>query len=66
MLAKNNPLDVVTGHVLKFILFESSSVGKIRSEISTFLEVEYDDHLATTISEILIRLDEADLIEPMS
>ena len=59
-------LDIVTGHVLKFIMSESSSVGELRSEISTFLEVEDDDHLATTISEILIRLDEADLIEPMS
>ena len=59
-------LDIVTGHVLKFIMCESSSVGELRSEISTFLEVEDDDHLATTISEILIRLDEAELIEPMS
>ena len=66
MLARNNPLDAVADHVLKFILFESSSVGEIRSEISTFLEAEDDDRLATTICEILIRPDGADQIEPLS
>ena len=66
MLARNNPLNVVAGHVLKFILFDSSSVGEIRAEISTFLEAEDDDRLATTICEILIRPDGVDKIEPLS
>lgn len=58
-------LDVFTGHVLKFILSESSNVGGLRSEIATFLIVEDDGHLAMTISDILIFLDEAELVEPV-
>ncbi len=42
----------------------SSNVGELRSEISTFLEVDDDNHLGTTIHNILIRLEEAGLIEP--
>lgn len=57
-------LDIVTGQVLKLIMSESSSFDDLRLEISTFLEVDNDNHLAQTISDILSRMDEVGLIEP--
>ncbi len=58
-------LDIVTGQILKLIMSGSSSVGELRPGTATFLEVDDDNHLAGTISDILIRLEEAGLIEPV-
>lgn len=55
-------LDIVTGQVLRLIDSGRSNVGGIRSEISAFLEVGNNDHLADEIAAILVRLEEAGLI----
>ncbi len=58
-------LDIVTCQVLKLIMSESSIFDDLRLEISIFLEVNNDNRLAQTISEILSRVEEAGLIEPV-
>ena len=58
-------LDIVTGKVLMLIMSGSSSATEFRSEISTFLEVDDDNRLSKSISDILSRLEEAGLIEPL-
>ena len=57
-------LDILTGQVLTVIISESPSVAELRTQISTFLEVENDERLAKTIDGILSRLDDAGLVEP--
>ena len=61
---QTHSLDIVTGRVLKLIMSGSSSFDDLRLEISTFLEVDNDNHLAQTISDILSRMEEVGLIEP--
>ena len=56
-------LDILTGQVLTVIMAESPSVAELRSQTSTFLEVENDERLAKTIDGILSRLEEAGLVE---
>ena len=58
-------LDIVTGRILKGIMSGSANLGDLCLEISTFLEVDNDDHLAKTICNILNRLEEAGLIKPI-
>ena len=61
---QTHSLDIVTGRVLNLIMSESSSFDDLRVEISSFLEVNNDNRLAQTITEILSRVEEAGLIEP--
>ncbi len=62
---QTHSLDIVTGRVLKLIMSGSPSFDDLRAEISIFLEVNNDNRLAQTISEILSRVEEAGLIEPV-
>ena len=61
---QTHSLDIVTGQVLKIIMSGPSSFDDLRLKISIFLEVNNDNRLAQTISEILSRSEEAGLIEP--
>jgi PqqD family protein of HPr-rel-A system len=58
-------LDVVTGRILIELTDRFRGVPEIRSGIARFLEVPDDERLASTIVDILNRLEEAGLIERM-
>jgi PqqD family protein of HPr-rel-A system len=56
-------LDVVTGWILTDLTGGSRDLLEIRSGIARFLEVPDDERLASTIADILVRLEDAGLIE---
>jgi PqqD family protein of HPr-rel-A system len=58
-------LDVVTGRIVTELTDGSRDLLEIRSRIAKFLEVPDDDRLASTVANILIRLEEVGLIERM-
>lgn len=58
-------LDIVTGRALKLIVTGIQSDREIRSEISTFLEVNDDSLLAEAVGTILNRLEEVGLVAPI-
>jgi PqqD family protein of HPr-rel-A system len=59
-------LDIVTGRILVLLMAGPHDIGQIRSRISQFLEVPDDDQLAATIGGILMRLENAGLVEHAS
>ena len=56
-------LDIVTGEVLKIIITGPSSVENLCDQIATFLNVNNDAHLTSTVNDTLARLEEIGLIE---
>jgi PqqD family protein of HPr-rel-A system len=59
-------LDVVTGRILTELTAGSRNLLEMRSDVARFLEVADDERLGSTITDILIRLEEAGLIERMN
>jgi PqqD family protein of HPr-rel-A system len=58
-------LDIFAGQMLKLIMSCAPSISELRSEAARFLEVEPDDRLTQTVEELLRRLEEVGLIEPV-
>jgi PqqD family protein of HPr-rel-A system len=59
-------LDVVTGRILTELTKGSRDLLEIRSGIAGFLEVPDDERLASEIADVLLRLENAGLIEQMA
>jgi PqqD family protein of HPr-rel-A system len=58
-------LDIVTGRILILLMAGSCPASVVRSSVSSFLEVADDDRLAATVHDILMRLEDAGLIESL-
>jgi PqqD family protein of HPr-rel-A system len=59
-------LDIVTGQILTLLIVGSRPVSVIRSSVSRFLEVPDNDELAGTVDDILMRLEDAGLVERLN
>ena len=58
-------LDIVTGDVLRVIIDGPPDVAELRSMIADFLDVKNDERVAEATDDILSRLENAGLIEPV-
>jgi PqqD family protein of HPr-rel-A system len=56
-------LDIVTGQILTLLMAGSCTASAVRSSLSRFLEVPDDDKLAANVDDILMRLEDAGLVE---
>jgi PqqD family protein of HPr-rel-A system len=56
-------LDIVAGQILTLLMAGSCTASVLHSSLSRFLEVPDDDKLAATADDILIRLEDAGLVE---
>jgi PqqD family protein of HPr-rel-A system len=56
-------VDIVTGQILTLLTSGRTTVAAVRSDVSAFLEVPDDDKLADTVHGILLRLEDAGLVE---
>ena len=58
-------LDILTGEVLKAIMSGQANRADIHAAIAAFLDVDDDAQLAATLRDVLARLEDAGLIEPL-
>jgi PqqD family protein of HPr-rel-A system len=56
-------LDIVAGQILILLMAGSCTASAVRSSLSRFLEVPDDEKLAATANDILMRLENAGLVE---
>jgi PqqD family protein of HPr-rel-A system len=56
-------LDIVAGQILTLLMAGNCTASAVRSSVSRFLEVPDDDKLAVTANDILMRLEDAGLVE---
>ena len=58
-------LDIAVAEVLKLISERRAKRGEIREQLASFLEVDNDSELDKAVSQILGKLDDLGIIEPV-
>jgi PqqD family protein of HPr-rel-A system len=56
-------LNIVAGQILTLLIAGDCTASVVRSSVARFLEVPDDDKLAATVDDILMRLEDAGLVE---
>ena len=58
-------LDIVAGHVLMAVHQQTRSADELCASVTEFLEVGQDTNLVSQVTEIVSKLDDMGLIEPV-